>query len=184
MEGLLESRFEESRKLLKELNYDGTPIVVLQTSDNPTLTNLAPVTKTLLERGGFKVDVQSMDWQTLVARRAKKDPVAQGGWNIAQTAAAAVLLLDPVNNHYAEASGDRAQFGWPLDEEIEKLRMAFARESDPKKQFALAEQVQKRVLDLGVTVPLGQFVQPSATRKNVSGNVASPVTVFWNIEKK
>lgn len=64
MQGLLESRFEESRKLLKELNYDGTPIVVLQTSDNPVLTNLAPVTKTLLERGGFKVDVQSMDWQT------------------------------------------------------------------------------------------------------------------------
>ena len=123
MEGVLESRFDESKKLLKELGYDGTPIVVLQTSDNPTLTNLAPVTKTLLERGGFKVDVQSMDWQTLVARRTKQDPVAQGGWNIAQTAAAAVLLLDPVNNHYAEASGDRAQFGWPLDEEIEKLRM-------------------------------------------------------------
>ena len=78
MQGLLESRFEESRKLLKELGYDGTPIVVLQTSDNPTLTNLAPVTKTLLERGGFKVDVQSMDWQTLVARRAKKDPVGAG----------------------------------------------------------------------------------------------------------
>ena len=125
MEGMLESRFEESKKLLKELGYDGTPIVVLQSTDIATLTNLAPVAKTLLERGGFKVDVQSMDWQTLVARRAKKDPVAQGGWNIAMTAAAAVLLLDPVNNHYAEASGDRAQFGWPLDEEIEKLRDAF-----------------------------------------------------------
>jgi peptide/nickel transport system substrate-binding protein len=62
--------------------------------------------------------------------------------------------------------------------------MEFARENDPKKQFVLAEQVQKRVLDLGVTVPLGQFVQPMARRSNISGNVASPVTVFWNIEKK
>ena len=184
MQGLLESRFEESRKLLKELGYDGTPIVVLQTSDNPTLTNLAPVTKTLLERGGFKVDVQSMDWQTLVARRAKKDPVAQGGWNIAQTAAAAVLLLDPVNNHYAEASGDRSQFGWPIDEEIEKLRMQFIREGDPKKQLEIAEKVQTRILSEGVTVPLGQFQQPMARRNTVSGNVVSPVTVFWNVEKK
>src|SRR5882672_5893288 len=184
MDGMLESRFEESKKLLKELGYDGTPIVVLQTSDNPTLTNLAPVAKTLLERGGFKVDVQSMDWQTLVARRAKKDPVAQGGWNIAQTAAAAVLLLDPVNNHYAEASGDRAQFGWPLDEEIEKLRIQFIREGDPKKQLEIAETVQTRIISEGVTVPLGQFVQPMARRKNVSGNVPSPVTVFWNVEKK
>jgi hypothetical protein len=62
--------------------------------------------------------------------------------------------------------------------------MDFARESDPKKQFEIAEKVQKRVLDLGVTVPLGQFVQPLARRTSVSGNVISPVTVFWNVEKK
>ena len=181
---LLESRFEESRQLLKELGYDGTPIVVLQSTDLPVLTNLAPVAKTLLERGGFKVDMQSMDWQTLVARRAKKDPVAQGGWNIAMTAAAAVLLLDPVNNHYAEASGDRAQFGWPLDEEIEKLSIQFVREGDPKKQLEIAEKVQTRIISEGVTVPLGQFQIPMARRKTVSGNVDSPVTVFWNVEKK
>ncbi|MDP1748943.1 MAG: ABC transporter substrate-binding protein [Reyranella sp.] len=184
MEGMFESRFDDSKKLLKELGYDGTPIVVLQSTDLAVLTNLAPVAKTLLERGGFKVDMQSMDWQTLVSRRAKKDPVAQGGWNIAMTAASAVLLIDPVNNHYAEASGDRAQFGWPLDEEIERLRAAFVRESDPKKQLAIAEQVQRRIISEGVTMPLGQFLQPMARRKNVSGNIESPVTVFWNVEKK
>ncbi|MEI7872218.1 MAG: ABC transporter substrate-binding protein [Alphaproteobacteria bacterium] len=184
MEGMFESRFEESKKLLKELSHDGTPIVVLQSTDLAVLTNLAPVAKTLLERGGFKVDMQSMDWQTLVSRRTKKDPVAQGGWNIAMTAASAVLLIDPVNNHYAEASGDRAQFGWPLDEEIERLRAAFIRESDPKKQLAIAEQVQRRIISEGVTIPLGQFLQPMARRKNVTGNIPSPVPVFWNVEKK
>jgi peptide/nickel transport system substrate-binding protein len=183
-EGILRSNFEESKKLLKEAGYDGKPIVVMQTTDLNVLTNLAPVAKELLERGGFKVDMQSMDWQTQVSRRAKKGPVDQGGWNISMTAASAALLTDPIINHYTETSGDRAQFGWPLDEEIEKLRMAFAGESDPQKQFALAEQIQKRVLDLGVTVPLGQFVQPMARRKTVSGNVVSPVTVFWNVEKK
>jgi peptide/nickel transport system substrate-binding protein len=184
MDGILQSNFEVSKKLLKEAGYDGKPIVLLQTTDLNVLTNLAPVAKDLLEKGGFKVDVQSMDWQTQVSRRAKKDPVDKGGWNISMTAAAAVLLSDPIVNHYTEATGDRAQFGWPLDEEIEKLRMTFARESDPTKQFEIAEKIQKRVLDLGVTVPLGQFVQPLARRRTVSGNVASPVTVFWNVEKK
>jgi peptide/nickel transport system substrate-binding protein len=183
-EGILQSNFEESKKLLKEAGYDGKPIVILQTTDLNTHVNLAPVAKSLLEKGGFKVDVQSMDWQTQVSRRAKKEPVDKGGWNISMTAAATVLLSDPIVNHYTEATGDRAQFGWPLDEEVEKLRMAFASESDPNKQFALAEQVQKRVLDLGITVPLGQFVQPTARRTNVVGNVTSPVTVFWNVEKK
>jgi peptide/nickel transport system substrate-binding protein len=182
-EGILQSNFEESKKLLKEAGYDGKPVALLQTTDINVLTNLAPVAKSLLEKGGFKVDVQSMDWQTQVTRRAKMDPVDKGGWNISMTAAAAVLLSDPIVNHYTEASGDRAQFGWPLDEEIEKQRMEFARESDPKKQFEIAEAIQKRVLDLGVTVPLGQFVQPMARRRNVSGNPKSPVTVFWNVEK-
>jgi peptide/nickel transport system substrate-binding protein len=184
MDGILQSNFEESKKLLKEAGYDGKPIVVMQTTDLNVLINLAPVAKSLLEKGGFKVDVQPMDWQTQVARRAKKDPVDKGGWNISMTAASTVLLSDPIVNHYTEASGDRAQFGWPLDEEIEKLRLEFARASDPKKQFELAEKIQKRVLDLGVTVPLGQFVQPMARRKTVSGNIPSPITVFWNVEKK
>ena len=176
--------YEKAKALLKEAGYDGTPVVLMQSTTLAVLTNTAPVTKSQLEKGGFKVDMQSMDWQTQVSRRAKKVPVDQGGWNVSMTAASAVLLTDPIVNHYTEASGDRAQFGWPLDEEIEKMRMEFVRESDPKKQFALAEQIQKRVLDLGVTVPLGQFVQPMARRKTVSGNVASPVTVFWNVEKK
>ncbi len=182
-EGILKSNFDESKKLLKEAGYDGRPIVLMQTSDLNVLINLAPVAKNLLEKGGFKVDLQSMDWQTQVTRRAKKDPIDKGGWSISMTAASVVLLSDPIVNHYTEATGDRAQFGWPLDEEIEKLRMEFVRESDPKKQFEIAEKVQKRVLDLGVTVPLGQFVQPMARRRSVSGNLQSPVTVFWNVEK-
>ena len=183
MDGILESNFAESKRILKEAGYDGTPIVLLQSTDLAVLTNLAPVAKTLMEQGGFKVDMQSMDWQTLVSRRAKKDPPSKGGWNIAMTAASAVLLLDPVINHYAEANGDRAQFGWPIDEKIEKLRMDFLHESDPKKQMQIAEAVQKRVMDEGVTIPLGQYLQPLARRKSIRGNIHCPVPVFWNVEK-
>jgi peptide/nickel transport system substrate-binding protein len=183
MDGILEGNFEGSKKLLQEAGYDGTPIVLLQSTDLAVLTNLAPVAKGLLERGGFKVDMQSMDWQTLVARRAKKDPPSKGGWNIAMTAATAVLLADPIVNHYTETTGDRAQFGWPTDAEIEKLRQEFLHQGDPAAQRRIAEQVQRRVMDLGVTVPLGQYVQPMARRKGVTGNIPSPVTVFWNVEK-
>src|SRR5205085_974549 len=58
MDGLLESNFAKSKELLKEANYDGAPIVLLHSTDLQVLTNLAPVAKSLLEKGGFKVDMQ------------------------------------------------------------------------------------------------------------------------------
>ena len=81
MEGLLKSDFKKAQELLKEAGYDGTPIVLMHSTDLYVLTNLAPVAKSLMEKAGFKVDMQSMDWQTLVARRAKRDPPNAGGWH-------------------------------------------------------------------------------------------------------
>ena len=97
MDDLLEVELREvASELLKEAGYDGTPIVLMHSTDLAVLTNLAPVAKSLLEKAGFKVDMQSMDWQTLVARRAKKDPPNAGGWNVFLTSWVAADILNPV----------------------------------------------------------------------------------------
>ncbi len=104
MEGLLQSNFKKSQELLKEAGYDGTPIVLMHSTDLAVLNNLAPVAKSLLEKGGFKVDMQSMDWQTLVARRAKKDPPTAGGWNAFLTSWVSADILNPVMTGFMNAS--------------------------------------------------------------------------------
>ena len=184
MEGLLESNFEKSRALLKEAGYDGTPIVLMQSTDLAVLTNLAPVAKNLLEKGGFKVDMQSMDWQTLVARRAKKDPPAQGGWHAFLTSWVAADILNPVMAGFFNAGCDKAMFGWPCDKEIESLRDQFARETNPAKLKGIAEAIQVRVTQYPTHVHVGQWYQAVAVRKNVDGMIPAPVTMFWNVEKK
>ena len=135
---LVKPDFEKSKALLKEAGYDGTPVVLMQSTTLPVLTNIAPVTKALLEQGGFKVDMQSMDWQTLVTRRTKKDPPDKGGWNVFHTFSVAADILNPISNSYMVANGDKAWFGWPTDPEMEKLRDAYAKETDPAKAKALA----------------------------------------------
>jgi peptide/nickel transport system substrate-binding protein len=184
MDGRLESNFKKSRELLAEAGYDGTPVVLLHSTDLAVLTNLAPVAKSLMERGGFKVDMQSMDWQSVVARRAKKDAPNAGGWNAFLTSWVSADVLNPVGTAFLNSSCDKALFGWPCDEQMEKLRDAFARESDPAKQKAIAEQVQLRYLEVPTHVHLGQWYKPAAMRKNIEGNVVAPVVVFWNVEKK
>jgi peptide/nickel transport system substrate-binding protein len=183
MDGLLESNFTRAQALLKEGGYDGTPIVLMHSTDLQVLTNLAPVAKSLMEKAGFKVDMQSMDWQTVVARRAKKDPPSQGGWHAFITSWVSADILNPVSTAFLNSSCDKALFGWPCDAQIEKLRDDFARETDPAKQKAIAEAVQVRWTQYPTHIPLGQWYQPGASRKNVDGYVVAPASVFWNISK-
>jgi peptide/nickel transport system substrate-binding protein len=182
MDGLLTSNAKKAQELLKEAGYDGTPVVLMHSTDLKVLTNLAPVAKSLMEKAGFKVDMQSMDWQTLVARRAKKDAPEAGGWNAFLTAWVAADVMNPVSTAYLNASCEKALFGWPCDAQLEKLRDDFAREADPAKQKAIAEAVQLRTIEVTPEIPVGEYVTPVAMRKNVKGFIIAPVPVFWNIE--
>jgi peptide/nickel transport system substrate-binding protein len=184
MEGLLQSNFKKAQELLKEAGYDGTPIVLLHSTDLAVLANLAPVAKNLLEKAGFKVDMQSMDWQTLVARRTKKDPPHAGGWHAFLTAWVSADILDPVMMGFLNAACDKAMFGWPCDRDLEGLRDAFARETNPVRQKQLAEQAQIRATQYVTHIPLGQWYGAVAVRKTVEGMIEAPATVFWNVEKK
>ena len=93
-------------------------------------------------------------------------------------------ILNPVMAGFLNSSCDKAMFGWPCDQEMEKLRDQFARETDPAKQKAIAEAVQVRLTQYPTHVPLGQWYGAAAVRKNVQGLVEAPVTVFWNVEIK
>ncbi|UYN95246.1 MAG: ABC transporter substrate-binding protein [Enhydrobacter sp.] len=184
MDEVLNGNSAKAAQLLKEAGYDGTPVVLMQSTDLQVLTNLAPVAKAQLEKAGFKVDMQSMDWQTLVARRAKKDLPDKGGWNAFLTSWVAADILNPVMAGFFNSSCDKAMFGWPCDPEIEKLRDQFAKEGDPAKQKAIVEAVQKRWTQYPTHVHLGQWLAPMALSTKLDGNMVAPVTVFWNISKK
>ncbi|MGA2127678.1 MAG: ABC transporter substrate-binding protein, partial [Xanthobacteraceae bacterium] len=184
MDGLLESNVQKARALLGEAGYDGTPVVLMHSTDLQVLTNLAPVAKSLMERAGFKVDMQSMDWQTVVARRAKKDPPGAGGWSAFLTSWVSADILNPVMTNFTNAGCDKALFGWPCDAETEKLRDQFARATEPAEQKSIAEAVQVRDTQITTHVFLGQWYQPIAVRTTISGVLTAPAPVFWNVEKR
>jgi peptide/nickel transport system substrate-binding protein len=183
-DGLVKGDAAKAAALLKEAGYDGTPIVLLHQTDTANHNNLATVAKPQLEKAGFKVDLQAMDWQTLVARRAKKDALNAGGWSAYFTSWGATDVLNPVSAAFLNASCDKSTFGWTCDETLEKLRDAFSKETDAAKQKAIAEQVQLRALEYPTHVILGQFTTPTALRGNVEGLLQTPSLVMWNVEKK
>jgi peptide/nickel transport system substrate-binding protein len=182
---VMKSDFELAKKLLKEGGYDGTPVVIMQSTDVAVLNNLAPVAAAALKRAGFKVDLHAIDWQTLVSRRAKKEPPSEGGWNLFLTSWVAADILNPVMAAGFNAGCDKAWFGWPCDKKMEEMRDAFSRETDLEKQKKLAEQIQVRAMEIVTHAHAGQWYGPQAWRKDrIEGILDGPAPYFWNISKK
>jgi peptide/nickel transport system substrate-binding protein len=124
-----------------------------------------------------------MDWNSVVSRRAKKDPPAQGGWNMFLTAWVAPDIWNPLTNPAVSGLGEKSWFGWPTDEKLEQLRDQFARETDAARKKSLAEAIQARAFEVGTHAPLGEYVNPLAARKNISGFVTGPGNLYWNLKK-
>ena len=186
MDGLLEGDAEKARALLREAGYDGTPITLLQSSDVGVLTNLAPVAKGLLERGGFKIDMQTMDWQSLVNRLiSKKGPPSEGGWNAFATSWVQVDILDPLMTPFLAATCEKARAGWPCDQAMEKVRDDYARATTAADKRRIAEAAQVLNTKVVTHIPLGEWYGVAAVRGDIVTPASPPpVTVFWGIEKK
>ena len=177
------SNMRKAQELLKSSGYDGTPVVLMKPTDLASIQKLPDVAAQLLRQAGFKVDLQAMDWNTVVTRRAKKDPPSQGGWNMFCTAWVAPDIWNPLANPAVSGLGEKSWFGWPTDAELEKLRDEFARGTDEARKKVLAEAIQARAFEIGTHVPLGEYVNPLAARRNISGFVTGPGNLYWNIKK-
>ncbi len=178
------SSMKKAQELLKASGYDGTPIVLMKPTDLASIQKLPDVAAQLMRQAGFKVDLQAMDWQTLVGRRAKKDPIDKGGWHMFLTAWQAHDIWNPIANAAFDTRGEASGwFGWAKDEKIMELRAQFMRETDDAKKKKLADAVQARAFEIGTHVPLGEYVQPVAARKNISGFFTTNGNLYWNLKK-
>ncbi|MBI2468590.1 MAG: ABC transporter substrate-binding protein [Candidatus Rokubacteria bacterium] len=180
-EGLQKQDLARARQLVKESGYDGRPVVVLQVTDIQALSAVALVTRELLQQAGFNVDIQAVDWSTNLARRAKKEPPAQGGWNVIHTWWTGADVANPAVHAGVSGAGGSAWFGWPENGQIEKLRLDWVRATDKARQKQLADEIQRLVLDEVLYVPWGQWTLPFAFSRKVQGVLRFPAPLFWNV---
>src|SRR3546814_7945479 len=75
-------------------------------------------------KAGFKGEIKAMDWATLTSRRASREPVDKGGWNMFHTWWIGADVIDPMAIAFS-GDPDKGWFGWPSDEELEEARQAF-----------------------------------------------------------
>ncbi len=178
------SNMKKAQEALKASGYDGTPVVLMKPTDLASIQKLPDVAAQLLRQAGFKVDLQAMDWQTLVGRRAKKDAPDKGGWNMFLTAWQSHDIWNPIANAALETRGEKSGwFGWAKDDRMEELRAQFMRATDDAQKKKLADAIQARAFEIATHAPLGEYVQPVAARKNISGFFVTNGNLYWNLKK-
>jgi peptide/nickel transport system substrate-binding protein len=167
-------------KELMDSVYQGEKVVLMHPTDHPT-GNAALVTASKLRELGVDVDLQAMDWATLTSRRTSKNPPDDGGWNLFHTRHGGMASASPVSHLSLATGGDNAWFGWPDNEKIEELRIAFGLETDDGKRKAIMEELHAEAMAYQPFVSVGQYTIPSAYRDRVEGVLHTPALVFWNI---
>ncbi|MEJ1978563.1 MAG: ABC transporter substrate-binding protein [Acetobacteraceae bacterium] len=113
------------RQALLDAGYRGERVALMTPSNYPDLNPLGLVAADVLKRVGMNVDLQEIEWGSLLQRRASRQPIDKGGWNAFVTTIAGTNNFDPASQLGIRGNGDRAWFGWPRAPKLEALRDAW-----------------------------------------------------------
>lgn len=172
-------------KLKKDLaatSYKGEKIVILAASTLPNIWAEAQVASDTLTRIGFNVDFQALEWGTVVQRRASREPLDKGGWNIFYTYLGGFGNVSPAPNIAIRGNGTAAWFGWPTNPKIEELYDAWFEAPDVPSQKKIIDQMQAAFWQDPPYAPLGMYDQPTAYRSSLT-DVPDGWPQFYGLKK-
>ena len=161
---------EKARQLLKESGYQGQPIRWIVTKEYEYHYKPAVVAKAQLEEVGFNIDLQVLDWATVVQRRVKPEL-----WDIFSTGMS--FVVEPTTGAQILCEYP----GWWCNPEKEALLQALTRESDTKKRQAIMDKVQALFYEDAARMRLGDYFRMDLRRKEVRGFEPGPRMHFWNV---
>ena len=167
----------------REAGYRGEPIVIANPTDFPAVTQQGRVTADLMRRLGVNVDLVEADWATTIARRANRNPPAQGGWNLHNTNFPAAGIANPALSPIIRMHGERAWFGWPTDAEVEEQVQAWIDAPTAEAQATAMRRVQDLAWEAVPFAPTGLFRLRTAFRSDITGVLQGPNPFVWNLKR-
>jgi peptide/nickel transport system substrate-binding protein len=162
--------------------YKGEKIVVMIASDLPVLNAMGQVGADMLQKVGMNVDLQVTDWGSVVQRRASRKPPDQGGWSVFFTSFGGIDQFTPAGHLGLRGNGTNGWFGWPTEPKLEELRAAWFAAADLSAQKKIGEAIQAEAFETVPYLPIGEYFQPTAHSKAITG-VLKGMPLFWNMRK-
>ncbi len=178
----LQNSIAAARAELQAAGAMGAKLTLLAATDLASINACSLVGGDLFRRMGFDVDYVATDWGTLVQRRASREPITSGGWSGFFTFWSGIDHWTPAGHNAIRGNGAQAWFGWPEIPAIEAARDAWFDAPNLTAQQAATREMQRVAFDTVPYVPTGQYFQPTAYRRSMTGVLKGP-PVFWNIRR-
>ncbi len=156
---------------LKAAGYKGEPVRIMTSTQYDFLYKMSLVAQANLQQAGFTVDLQVLDWATLLQRRGDEK-----GWDAFFTYHTFVpepSLITFLNPSYP---------GWWDSPEKRAALAAFNGEMEPNARKAKWVELQKRFYAEVPTVKIGDFYNLAASSGRLKGYTPTPWPFFWNTE--
>lgn len=161
---------EKAKMLLKEAGYKGEKIRMMSTIEN---SPFSLVVKQQLEKAGFKIDLQIMDFATLTARR--KNPELWEIFSSGMTWKADPSMLTIMNPGYP---------GWWENPKFLELLDKFSTELDLDKRYKLMEEIQELYYTDVPSIKTGNYRNLRILKKEFKGFANFNEPFFWNVWKE
>ena len=165
---------ELAKQKLEEAGYDGTPLRFMTTQEYPAFYAASVIAQQQLEAVGFVIDLQVIDWATLLERRGQ-----EGEWDVFCTSHG--FVPDPSQITLVGQMGSYP--GWYDSEASLALAEELLAETEFEKRFAIWEELQHNIYTEIPSVKVGDAAEAAYYSDQVGG---WPATVergvpYWNL---
>jgi peptide/nickel transport system substrate-binding protein len=172
------------RQALARAGYSGERIVVLAPTDVQPIRALALAGADQLRRAGMNVDLQEMEFGTVIRRWFNQAAPDKGGWNVLFTLLdRSVPNTNPYGNQWIRADGPAASAGWPTSPRIEALRAAWLDAGNLDDQRRICTELQLQLWQDVPYIPMGEYWQSTAYRKDLLNVQPGCFAVFWGVRR-
>jgi len=146
-----------AKRDLTAAGYANEPVLFMVSADSPMNLATGDVVADAFRKCGINIDYTALDFGTVIQRRLKPDPVAQGGWNGYCSGAAGQEQMIPPTHLMLRGNGMTGpNIGWPTSPETERLRDAWLAAPDLSSRQAIARLLQLQALQDVPYIPLGR----------------------------
>jgi peptide/nickel transport system substrate-binding protein len=176
--------YAKVKQALAAAGYNGEKIVVIVPTDVNELGHMTKAGGEQLRRAGMNIDLQEMDFGSVLRRRTSQGPPDKGGWNMFCTLIdRSVPNVHPYGHPAIRADGKQGTNGWADSSRIEELRGAWLDAEDFDEQKRICGELQLQLWHDVPFIPLGEYWQASAYRNTLTDVMPGCFATFYGVRR-